>query len=60
MVCFLIEVIVFFRVEVCVSTTGQYKRTQQALTIGFGGVDGEGVAVWWMAGDGVGGNGEVA
>jgi hypothetical protein len=33
MVRFLIEVIVFFCTEVCVSTTGEYIRTQQALTI---------------------------
>ena len=60
MVWFLVDVAFFLNIETCESTTGEYKRTQQALTIGFGGVDGEGVAVWWMAGDGVGGNGEVA
>ena len=28
---------------------GEYKRTQQALNIGLGGVDGEGLVMWWMA-----------
>ena len=36
---FLVEVIAFFRAEVCRSTTDEYIRTQQALTIGWSGVE---------------------
>jgi len=42
-------VAVLLSIEICESTTGEYKRTQQALNIGLGGVDGEGLVMWWMA-----------
>jgi len=32
---FLVEVIIFFNAEVCVSTMGEYIHTQQAPTIGW-------------------------
>ena len=52
MVCRFIIMAVLLIIEICESTTGEYKHTQQALTIGFGGVDGEGLVVWWMVVDG--------
>jgi len=51
-----VVIAVFFSVEIYESTTGEYRRTQQALTIGFGGVDGGGLVVWWMVDDGGGVN----
>ena len=59
MVCFFIIVVVFLSIEIYESTTGEYGHTQQALTIGFGGVDGGGLVVWWMVDDGGGVNSEV-
>ena len=59
MVRFFIVVAVLLNVEICESTTGEYKRTQQDQTIGFGGVDGEGLVVWWMVVDCGGGSSEV-
>ena len=47
MVGLFVVVAVFFKVEICESTTGEYRRTQQALTIGFGGVGGEGLFGGW-------------
>ena len=40
---------VFLSIEICESTRGEHKHTQQALTIGLGGVDGEGLVTGWMA-----------
>ena len=51
MVCRFIIMAVLLIIEICESTTGEYKHTQQALTIGLGGVDGEGLAMGWMAED---------
>ena len=59
MVHFFVVVAVFLSIEIYESTTGEYGRTQQDLTKGFGGVDGEGLVVWWMVVDCGGGSSEV-
>ena len=54
MVWLFVIVAVFLGVKIYESTTSEYKRTQQALIIGFSGMDGEGSVVWWMVGHGGG------
>ena len=43
-----IIVAVFLSIEIYESTMGEYKHTQQALTIGLSGLDGEGLVMGWM------------
>ena len=48
MVCLFVIVAILLSIEIYESTMGEYKHTQQALTIGLSGLDGEGLVMGWM------------